>query len=115
QLQSSLPPGVTAAHVAKATLKLFVSPGANPSGTFNIYAVTGPWSESTLSLSGQPALAATAFASGISAGRTESFVVVDVTQLVQEWLTGGSNGGLDNNGIALVAATNSSYVVFDSK
>ena len=45
QWQSSLPPGTTAANVSKATLRLFLSPGVNPSGAINIYAVTSPWTE----------------------------------------------------------------------
>ncbi len=111
QLQSSLPGGVAAANVAKATLKLYLSPGTNPSGAIDIYPIISAWSESTLNASSPPALASTAFATGISAGKANSFLVVDVTQLVQEWLS----GSLENDGIALVAHTSTTYVVFDSK
>jgi hypothetical protein len=69
QLRSSLPPTVAAANVAKATLKLFISPSCNPSGEIYIYPVTSTWTESTLSLSSPPALASTAFAMAISVGR----------------------------------------------
>jgi hypothetical protein len=44
-------------------------------------------------------------------GQTNSFLVVDVTALVKEWL----NGSVSNDGIALVADTSTTYVVFDSK
>lgn len=115
QLQSSLPPSAAAANVAKATLKLFASTGATPSGAMDLYAITSSWSESTLSSSAQPSLASTPFATGISVGSANSFVVVDVTTLVQEWLRGAANGGLDNDGIALVAHSSSSYAAFDSK
>src|SRR6266550_8924851 len=47
--------------------------------------------------------------------KANSFLVVDVTQLVKEWLNGSANGGIDNDGIALVADTSTTYVVLDSK
>jgi hypothetical protein len=115
QLQSSLPSTAAAANVAKATLKLFISPSCNPSGAIDIYPVTNAWTESTLSPSSPPALALTAIATAIPVGKANSFLIVDVTQLVQGWLEGSSNGGLDNDGIALVADTSTTNVVFDSK
>jgi len=115
QLQSPLPPTTAASNVAKATLKLFVSTGVSPSGSVDVYPVTGAWTESALNVSSPPALSSTAFATAIPVGKANSFLVVDVTQLVQEWLKGSANGGLDNNGLALVADTSTSYVVFDSK
>jgi hypothetical protein len=115
QLTSSLPPSTAAANVAKATLKLFLSPLTKPSGAIDIYPITSAWTESTLNPSSPPTLAATAFATQLPVGQTNSFLVVDVTKLVQEWLNGSTNGGLDNDGIALVADTSTTYVVFDSK
>jgi len=46
--------------------------------------------------------------------KANSFLVVDVTQLVKEWLNGSANGGIDNDGIALVADTSTTYVVLPS-
>jgi hypothetical protein len=115
QLQSSLPSTVAAANVAKATLKLFISPSCNPSGAIDIYPVTSAWAESTLNASSPPAVASAAFATGIAVGKANSFLVVDVTSLVQEWLNGSANGGLDNDGIELVADTSTTNVIFDSK
>jgi N-acetylneuraminic acid mutarotase len=116
-LTSSLPPNTAAANVAKATLKLYLSPLTKPSGAIDIYPIpiTSAWTESTLNPSSPPALASTPFATQIPVGPANSFLVVDVTKLVQEWLNGSANGGIDNNGIALVADTSTSYVVFDSK
>lgn len=99
QLQSSLPAAIAAANVAKATLKLYVSPGSTPSGQINIYPVTSPWSESSLSSSSAPSLAPTPFAADVAVGKANSFLVLDVTQLVQQWLNGSANGGLDNDGM----------------
>jgi hypothetical protein len=114
QLNSSLPPTTAAANVSKATLKLFLSPGTNPSGAIDIYPVTSPWTEATLATS-PPTLSSTAFATGVVVGKTDQFLVVDVTQLVQQWLQGSANGGLDSDGIALLADTGTTYAVFDSK
>ncbi|HEY6388718.1 MAG TPA: DNRLRE domain-containing protein, partial [Candidatus Acidoferrum sp.] len=115
QLTSSLPPNVAATNVQKATLKLFLSPLTVPTGAIDIYPVTGSWTESTLSTSSAPTLAATPIASDVTLGMANTFLVVDVTQLVQDWLNGTANGGFANDGIALVAHTGSSYAVFDSK
>ncbi len=115
QLQSSLPPGVAATNVSKATLKLFVSTGITPAGTIDIYPIMGDWSEATLNPSLPPAVSSIPFATGIPVGKANSFLVLDVTKLVQQWMTGAPNGGLDNHGIALVASTGATYVVFDSK
>ncbi len=114
QLLSSLPPRVAGANVAKATLKLYLSPSTNPSGAIDIYPITSAWTESTLTTS-PPTVSSTAFATGIAVGKANSFLVVDVTQLAQEWLNGPTNGGIENDGIALVAETSTTYVVFDSK
>lgn len=115
QLPSSLPPTVAAANVAKATLKLYLSLGTNPSGTIDIYPINSAWTESTLTTSSPPMISSTPFATGIPVGNADSYLVVDVTPLVKDWLNGSANGGFLNDGIALVAATSSSYVVFDSK
>jgi hypothetical protein len=115
QLPASLPSTVTGANVTKATLKLYLSLGTTPSGTINIYPVTSAWTESTLSASSTPTLSSTPFVTGLAVGNSDSYLVVDVTKLVQDWLNGSANGGFANDGIALVATTSSSYAVFDSK
>jgi hypothetical protein len=115
QLPSSLPANVAAVNVAKATLKLYLSPATAPTGAIDIYPVTSAWTEATLGSPSAPTIAATPFASNISVGGANSFLVVDLTQLVQQWLEDSASGGLVNDGIALVAHTSSSYVVFDSK
>lgn len=115
QLQSSLPPSVTAANVAKATLKLYLSPGLAPSGSLNFYPVTSGWTESTLNASTAPTIGATPIAANVALGPANSFLVVDVTELVQAWLSGPSNGGIANDGIAIEPATETTYAVFDTK
>lgn len=115
QLQSSLPPSVAAANVAKATLKLFISPNTTPTGAVDLYSVNSAWTETTLNPSSPPSLEATSFATDIVVGGANSFLVADVTQLVKDWLNGPANGGITNDGIALAAHTSATFVVFDSK
>lgn len=115
QLPTSLPASVTASNVAKATLKLYLSTGTSPTGAIDIYQVTSSWTESTVSPSESPTLASTPFVSDVVLGGANSFLVIDVTQLVQDWLEGAANGGLANDGIALVAHTSTTYAVFDTK
>ncbi len=119
RISSSLPtPQPVAADVVKATLKLYLSPLTQPSGQIDIYPISGAWTESTLNPSSPPTLAATAFVTGIPVGGANSFLVVDATQLVKDWLNGTNDpadGGIDNQGIALVPHTSTTYVVFDSK
>lgn len=115
KLTSSLPPGTTASNVAKATLKLYVTgiPGA---GAINVYRLTSAWSESTLTPLTAPTLGSLEV-SAVPVAKSNSFVVVDLTQLVKEWLgtDGLDAGGIPNHGIALVANTNATFVTFDSK
>jgi hypothetical protein len=115
QLQSSLPPLTAASNVAKATLKMYLSRGTNPSGAIDIYPITSAWSESTISASAPPSLASSAFVTAVAVSKANSFVVVDITQLVQDWLKGSANGGLDNDGIAVVADTGNSLAMFDGR
>lgn len=117
QLLSSLPPSTAAANVAKATLKLYFSPGVKPVGAIDLYPVSSPWNESTVGPSAPPTIntSSPGAVTNIPVGTTNSFLVVDVTSLVKDWLNGSSNGGLDNEGLALVADTATTYAVFDSK
>lgn len=117
QLLSSLPPSTAAANVAKATLKLYFSPGIIPVGAIDVYPAASPWSESTVNPSSPPIMDTSSpdAVTNIPVGTTNSFLVIDVTSLVKDWLNGSANGGLDNNGLALVANTATTYAVFDSK
>jgi hypothetical protein len=104
---SALPPGTTADHVSKATLRLYASSVAD--ATLTVSRVTGAWDEA--SLAPDTPLALTPEVSGVVVTQAEEFVTVDVTQLVKDWLSGSQ----PNDGLALVAGTEGSEVVFDSK
>src|SRR5438105_1571397 len=109
KLTSSLPAGTTAADISKATLKLFVGK-LHTAGSFDIFRVLSPWSEQDKTVN--PSINGSPDVIGIPVSGENQFVVIDVTQLVKDWL----NGVLPNNGIALVPSTGSSVdTEFDSK
>jgi YVTN family beta-propeller protein len=118
KLTTSLPANVTAASVAKATLRLYLN-DVTSGGQIDLYRVVSPWSEATITPENQPALGA--FETSFQVTDVNSFVVVDVTQLVKDWLSGPDAGGLANNGVALVghppeaSGTAGVNVSFDSK
>ena len=103
---SSLPAGTTASQIGAATLKLYVN-RINASGLVSIQAVNGAWSESTVTYATMPSpgvLVAT-----FTPAAAQQFVVIDITSLVQGWVTTPSS----NYGVALT--TNSGDIVLDSK
>jgi len=103
---SSLPSGTTASQIASASLKLYVN-RVNFAGTINVLPVTLPWTESSVTFNTMPTTGAPAV-TGVSVATAQQFVVIDVTSLVQNWITSGNNYG-----IALT--TSSGDLVFDSK
>ncbi len=105
----SLPSGVTASQVAKATFALFVSK-LTAAGTINISMANGPWSELTVSGTAGP-VAAAAVASGISVTAAGNYIYVDATAAVQNWL----NGSATNSGFIITPAGGGVNALFDSK
>jgi len=76
-------------------------------GTIQAYGVSAAWTESAITFDNAPALLA---ASGSTAvGATDQTVSIDVTSLVQSWVS----GSVANNGIAL--ETSAGNFVIDSK
>ena len=114
---ATLPPGMVAADVEKATLKLFASK-RRKAGSFDVFAVTGPWSEQRITHRTAPGLADHAETGApVSVGGVNQFVTVDVTTLVRDWVdfiaTSGASGRA-NNGVALVTRSRLSAEI-DSK
>jgi len=108
---ATLPQGTSGNKIAKATLRLWVNalPGT---GSFDVRRVTGVWDEATLTNNTAPSLGKVEVAGvPIASQNARSFVTIDLTALVQDWL----NGVLPNNGIALVAGASGVNVSFDSK
>jgi hypothetical protein len=103
---SSLPAGTTASQIGKATLKLYVN-RVNAFGLISVQPVTSTWNEATATYNSIPTLgsAVASFTPTVA----QQFIVIDVTSLVQGWVTTPSS----NFGVALTSALGN--VVFDSK
>lgn len=108
---SALPGGTVGSDVLKATLRLWVTSVTTP-GLFDVHTVKGGWSESVITAVSAPRLGS-AEVSGVPVvmASRNSFVTVDLTEVVQDWL----DQALANDGIALVPNAAGIAVAFDSK
>jgi len=108
---SSLPPGVTSSNIQKATLTFYVNQVAHPGGV-DIFALTGSWSQWTVTYSNRPAENPTAVVTDQTISTALLFVTVDVTSLVQGWVsTPAGNYGVE---IAAAASAPSTALQIDS-
>jgi hypothetical protein len=107
-----LPSDLTSSNISKATMRLYIN-GVTTAGTFDVYLVTGAWTESTITYNNAPTLGAKVASGTMISASRRFFIDVDVTPAVQAWL---SSPPSPNYGIALVASPGSSISVsFDSK
>src|SRR5438132_1877137 len=108
---------VTSSMVAKATVKLYVT-AVTATGSFDVYRVAATWSEKTITYNTAPPLGPQ-LATGIAVSTATKYVIVDITQVVKDWLDCLNNNcsiGQPNNGIVLQPTTGSSIsVTFESK
>jgi len=81
---SVLPSGTTAAQVSKATLRLYLN-RVNTAGTVTVSPFSSAWTESAVTYATIPTIGSS-FAP-FSVSTPETFVSVDVTSLVQGWVT----------------------------
>src|ERR1035438_2889559 len=79
---SSLPPGTTSSQISKATLVVFVNNVLIP-GTLNVNEANGTWTETGVNGTNQPAIG-NAIATGVSVTTVHEFIIIDVTQAVQD-------------------------------
>lgn len=103
---SLLPSGTSASQVSRAVLKLYVNRVTTP-GLIAYAPVTGSWGEYSVTSAIEPPIGS---AAGVfSVTQAGAFIAVDVTSLVQSWITSPAT----NNGLALSAGT--AFAQFDSK
>jgi Collagen triple helix repeat (20 copies) len=103
---STLPAGTTATQVSRATLRLYCN-RMDTAGLVSVQPVGGAWGEYSVTFATLPSLGAATQV--VQVGQAGAYVAVDVTALVQGWVTAPAT----NNGIALTAGT--AVVQFDSK
>src|ERR1700679_1694586 len=103
---SMLPGGTTAAQVSRATLRLYCN-RMDTAGLVSVQPVGASWGEYSVTFATLPSLGSAAQV--VSVSQAGAYVAVDVTALVQGWVSDPST----NNGLALTAGT--AVVQFDSK
>src|SRR5271170_3437936 len=103
---STLPAGTTAAQVSRATLRLYCN-RMHTAGLVSVQPVGGAWGEYSVTYATLPSVGSAAQVVAVS--QAGAYVAVDVTALVQGWITSPAT----NNGLALTAGT--AVVQFDSK
>lgn len=82
------------AQINLAMLRLYINEAEAP-GTVQLHEVTGDWNERGLTAATAPALNQTAFASlPVARAHKNSYLLVDVTQLVKDWQNGAPNHGI---------------------
>ncbi len=107
---AALPSGLTSANVQKATLTVFVNK-VTTAGGLDFLPINGSWSESTVTYSTAPARGA-AVLSDVPVSVANMYLTVDVTSLVQNWVSGTANYGI---AIRAASAQSSTVVSLDSK
>lgn len=106
---AGLPPGTGSSNISGATAVLYVDTVTKP-GTMDVYALDGPWTESTITHSNVPPLGPMIL-SAIPVS-TQGYLSLDLTAQVQDWITSPTS----NFGIALVPTAGSLLAIaFDSK
>ena len=105
---SSLPAGVLASQVQKATLTLFLD-HVGSSGTISVSTVSSFWSESAVNGFSPPS-SGTVVAAAVPVTTANTFLAMDATAAVQSWIsTPGTNNGF------MIAGASGTSVQFDSK
>jgi Collagen triple helix repeat (20 copies) len=103
---STLPAGLTSSQVAHATLTVFVN-RVNSGGAVNLAPVTSAWNESAVTYATIPAIGAPV--NGFTAANAGQYITLDVTSLVQGWVTAPAT----NFGLALTSMA--ANLLLDSK
>ena len=107
---SSLPT-LTAPQIKKATMSFYVNT-VSVAGSVDVSQVTSAWTETGVTYGTRPSFLS-ALATGVPIATAKQWVTVDVTQLVQDWVTGvAPNFGIQ---ISAAAGAPSTSLALDSK
>lgn len=104
---SALSSGTTPTQISRAILRLYCN-RVDAAGSIRLQAITSSWGEYSVTYGTMPAMSPSVLAT-TSVDQSGAYVPIDVTALVQGWLTDPAS----NNGIALTSAD--AAVQFDSK
>ena len=108
---TTLPAGTRGTDVARAVLRLWVAK-VTRGGMFDVHSVRGGWNEDAITAANAPGRGRDELVGiPVSLQERNRFLVVDVTELVQEWL----DRTLENNGLMLMPNAAGVSVEFDSK
>jgi hypothetical protein len=108
---TTLPAGTRGADVTRAVLRLWVA-RVTRGGLFDVYSVRGGWGEEALTAATSPGQGRDQIIGiPVTPRDRNRFVVIDLTELVQEWL----DRTLENNGLVLAPNAAGVAVEFDSK
>ena len=99
----TLPAGTKADDVASATAKFYVNK-VSTAGKFDLFPLLGDWEEKTITLNNAPPIGPLAQTTQqISRDLQGSYLVIDITNLVKQWLGDGTGQNtMPNYGFALL-------------
>src|SRR5262245_27612479 len=102
EITRTLRPGIKGDDVGRATVQFFVSKVAN-AGKLDLFPVLGDWDEKTISANNAPPLGPLAVTTQqITKDAQGNYVVIDITDLVKQWLGDGTGqNALPNYGFAM--------------
>lgn len=106
---SGLPAGATSANILRASLVLYLN-RVGVTGAVDLAPVTSSWTESGVTFSAPPSIGGVFSTLSVTQGNT--YLVADVTSLVQSWVSGGNAFGIAISASTTAPSTN---VLFDSK
>jgi len=102
EIARTLPAGTKGDDVAKATVQFYLSKVTN-AGKLDLYPILGDWDEKTISANNAPPLGPLAVTTQqINKDAQGNYVVIDITDLVKQWLGDGTGqNALPNYGFAM--------------
>lgn len=107
-----LPDGVTANQILKATLQLWVGKeSANPTGSVSVVPISTSWQGPVATYATRPQFRGSPQTIQPLKGGALYYLLIDVTEHVRMWITNPNT----NHGLAVLAFTPSTNVLFDSK
>jgi hypothetical protein len=102
EIARTLPAGTKGDDVAKATVQFYLSKVTN-AGKLDLYPILGDWDEKTISANNAPPLGPLSVTTQqINKDAQGNYVVIDITDLVKQWLGDGTGqNALPNYGFAM--------------